>query len=480
MTRHFVAVLIILAAVTLVPAENAADPPPDKPLVVKLAPSASGKKTRALKYTLLPDPLDLKPGNAATYWRRAGRLAVVVKRRFTEKEYLWVNSETALKDLPRKEVREFLALYAAPLRLADQAARCDHCDWEYPLPTIQHLEDLPLDEVQTCRELANLLQLRCRLELSDGKFDDALFTLQSGFALARHVGDADTLIQDLVAIAIAAIMFNRVEELMQVPGSPNLFWALTALPQPFIDIRRSMQVELNTIYRSFPQLRDLERNAAKTPLSAKETEKLIDEFLGEWQKITGGQPGEAWQGRAAMAALALKVYPDAKKYLADQGYSKEEIEALPALQTVFVWYLDQYNQTRDNYLKWMNAPPWQAQPKLDQIALETTKEMKAGIANPMIALMLPAISKVYGAYVRTENLIGRLRCAEALRLYAAAHDGKAPEKFADLGELPLPINAYTGKGFEEMYQFHDGKGVLETPMPPPLPKSLGRRYEIGK
>ena len=296
MTRHLVAVLVILAAVGLAPAENAADPPPDKPTVVKLAPSASTKKTRALKYTLLPDELDFKPGNAATFWRRSGRAATSVKRRLTEKEWLWLSSDTALKDLPGKEIREFLALYAVPLRLADQAARCDRCDWEMPLPTIQNIQDLPFDEVQTCREIANLLNLRCRLELSEGKFEDALYTLQTGLALARNVGNSDTHISNLVGIAIAAIMFNRVEELMQIPGSPNLFWALTALPQPFIDIRRSMQVELNTIYRSFPQLRELERAAAKKPLSTKETEKLIDEFLGEWLKMTGGQPGEAWQG----------------------------------------------------------------------------------------------------------------------------------------------------------------------------------------
>ena len=241
-----------------------------------------------------------------------------------------------------------------------------------------------------------------------------------------------------------------------------------------------MHVELNTIYRSFPQLRDLERNAAKNPLSAKDTEKLIDDFLGEWLKLTGSENASVWQGKAALAVMALKVYPDAKKYLADQGYTKEEIEALPALQAVFVWYLDQYNQTRDDYLKWMNAPPWQAQPHLDQIEKEMAKAMKAGTANPVIGLLLPAMSKVYGASMRTENIIGRLRCAEALRLYAAAHDGKAPEKLADVGDLPLPLNPYTGKGFDGYYQFKDGKGVLETPMPPPMPKSLGRRYEIGK
>ena len=478
MFRHLAIVFVLFSVVLRTLAHQTAEPPPDQPTVVKLAPSAA-KKTRALKYTLLPDPLDLQPGNAATYWRRAGRAAVVVKRKMTEKEWNW--QKTPLKDLPHKDIREFLDLYKSALRLADQAARCDRCDWEMPLPTIQNLQETSyLDEIQTSREIANLLQLRCRLELSEGKFDDALYTLQTGFALARNLGDANSLIQDLVGIAIAAIMFERVEEMMQVPGSPNLFWALSDLPTPFIDIRRAIHVELNTIYRSFPQLRELERDSARKPLSVKEAEKLVDELVGEWVKLMGNDKGQAWTGRAGLAVMALKVYPDAKKYLADQGYTKEEIGALPALQAVFVWYLDQYNQTRDDLLKWLNAPPWQAQAKLEEIARATDKKMKEGIGNPIIGLLMPAVSKVYGAAMRTEHVIGRLRCAEALRLYAAAHDGKAPEKFADVGDLPLPVDPYTGKGFEGFYQFKDGKGVLETPPPAPLPKSLGRRYEIGK
>ncbi len=479
MSRHLVAVLVILATVGLAPAENAADPPPDKPLVVKLAPSASTKKTRALKYTLLPDELDLKPGNAATFWRRSGRAAMSVKRRMTDKEYLWISSDTALKDLPGKEIREFLALYAVSLRLADQAARCDHCDWELPLPTLQNMQDLPLDEVQTCREIATLLNLRCRLELSEEKFDDALYTLQTGFTLARQVGNGDTLINNLVGIAIAAIMSGRVEEMMQLPGSPNLFWALTALPSPFIDVRHAFQVEMNTIHRSFPTLRELDRDAGKKPLSVKEADALVETLLRDFQKYEGSS-APAWQSKAGLTLIAVKNYPDAKKYLAEKGYTKEEIEALPALQAVVVYFLDQYNQTRDDTLKWLNAPTWQALPKLEEIARKASKEGKPGEGNPIIGLLMPAMSKVFQAHVRSEYLFSRLRCAEALRFYAAMHDGKAPEKLTDITDLPLPLNPYTGKGFEGLYQYQDGKGVLEALVPPPLPQSLGRRYEIGK
>src|SRR4051794_25164239 len=76
------------------------------------APPQAGKPTRAISHRLWPDPLDQVPGNAAPLWLRAGlaaRLANTGKQRWTEKEWKWLgSSETALKDLPRKEVREFL------------------------------------------------------------------------------------------------------------------------------------------------------------------------------------------------------------------------------------------------------------------------------------------------------------------------------------------------------------------------------------
>ena len=39
-----------------------------------------------------------------------------------------------------------------------------------------------------------------------------------------------------------------------------------------------------------------------------------------------------------------------------------------------------------------------------------------------------------------------LRHVEALRLYAAAHDGRLPGKLSDIG-VPLPADPFTGKPF---------------------------------
>jgi hypothetical protein len=444
--------------------------------VVKLAVQPVAKRGRALEYRLLPDPLDLTPGNAAPLWLRAGQAARNVRRKITGKEYTWMDpAATPLKAFPRKEARALLAEYAAALRLADQAARRERCDWERPPLTIQSIPDLPLDEIQNYREIATLLNLRCRLELSEGRFDQAIRTLQTGFALARHVGNGESLIQDLVAIAIGAIMFGRVEEWIQIPGSPNLYWPLTELPRPFIDVRRSIKYELNTIHRSFPQLRELQTKR----LTAAHADALVGQmfeqmFTALCQIDEAAVP--AWARKPALAALTLKAYPDAKRYLIAQGRPVKEVEALPVLQAVAIYFTDQDDRTRDDILKWVSVPYWQGQAGLERVA-KRARDASAG-GNPLIRLLIPALVKVYHAQVRTERQVAGLRCAEALRLYAAAHGGKAPDKLAAITAVPLPIDPYTGKGFEGFYLTRGGKGVLEVPPPPGMPPLLGRHYEL--
>ena len=44
-------------------------------------------------------------------------------------------------------------------------------------------------------------------------------------------------------------------------------------------------------------------------------------------------------------------------------------------------------------------------------------------------------------------IIARLRIFEALRIYAAAHDGQLPEKLSDIHEVPIPVNPYDDKPF---------------------------------
>jgi hypothetical protein len=464
------------------PAVAAPEPAP----IIKLAASASAHGQPALKYMLLPDPLDLTASNAAPLWTWAGGSAQKVNRTLLEGPYKGIGGPVGtplnfegkhlpLKDLPKEEIRTFLAKFATALRIADQAARCDHCDWEFPPFKIGDF-DYPLEDIQHLRTIAALLSTRFRLELSEARFDDALLTLQTGFALARDIGKGGTLIHDLVAIAVGSIMFSNVEEWMQTPGSPNLFWALTDLPCPLVNTGPAMRNELTTLYRTFPPLRQLIRDSDKGAISEEEMNKIVNELFKFLSNLEGTQMPD-WQKKLGIAALTLKVYPDAKKYLLAHGRKAEQVEAMPASQVVLLYFVGDYDQLKDEILKWMNVPPWDALAGLDA----TAKKIRdlGPTHNPIVTLLLPAVAKVYEARVRVERMADYLRCAEALRMYASTHDGKAPEKLEDV-KLPLPLDPATGQGFGKFYKvLADGTAVFDVPPPPPgsLP-SLGRRFEL--
>jgi hypothetical protein len=449
--------------------------------VIRLAVQPGVSTERALRWSLLPEPLDLTPGNAAPTWVRAGRALREVKRKITEEEEKWSYSQdgVSLKELPRDKVRELLKEYAGPLRLAEQAARKERCDWELPPLTMQNMQDTLtplLEDVQGSREIARLLGFQFRLALAEDNFEQAVRSLQTGFALARHVGESDLLIQNLVGIAIGAIMFGRLEELIQQPGSPNLYWALTTLPHPFIDIRRTLRYELDTVYRSFPALRTLSQ-AGDRPLPAAEFEVLLRNLFDQFSQLSG--PGERppeWQGKLALTAAVLKAYPDAKHYLRSLGRTDEQILALPALQVVGMYYVGRYDWWRDEMLKWLSVPAWQAMPHLEKLERDLRKDMREQ-ANPLL-LIFPAVLKVQHATARTERSIAGLRAAEALRLYAATQGGKAPAKLADIKDVPVPLDPLTGKDMEAWYKVQDGVAVLEVPSMMPSAPFLGRRYEL--
>ncbi len=70
--------------------------------------------------------------------------------------------------------------------------------------------------------------------------------------MGRHVADAPTLICALIGLAITGLMDKRLEEFIQQPDAPNLYWPLADLPRPFIDLRKPMQGERCRSTARFP------------------------------------------------------------------------------------------------------------------------------------------------------------------------------------------------------------------------------------
>jgi hypothetical protein len=70
-----------------------------------------------------------------------------------------------------------------------------------------------------------------------------MLALQTGFGMARQVGQTSSPAQAQLGSMIARQMCGEVEQLAQIDGSPNLYAALAGLPKPFVDMERTIESE---------------------------------------------------------------------------------------------------------------------------------------------------------------------------------------------------------------------------------------------
>lgn len=261
-----------LGALPLYPTVHGAEKTKDKSVEVRtlsLVPAA--EPVPAMSYRLLPRYLEQKTGNAALLYYSAAALCPDGDNEdIQEKISDW--RDLPVDQLDRKEVDEALSSFSNCFHLIKLAAQRSYCQWEMPL------EDgfaLQLPHLATFRRMIFAMQLQIRLKIADGQTDQALEMLQQGLYMGRSIAEGPTIIQDLVGIAITAVLFKEVEGLMQMPGSPNLYWALTALPDPMIDMHSSLEYEREMLFIEFPQLRNLESEV----LSPAQVSAIISDFM---------------------------------------------------------------------------------------------------------------------------------------------------------------------------------------------------------
>ena len=123
------------------------------------------------------------------------------------------------------------------------------------------------------RRLADVLKVRFRAEVAERRFEDAFVTAKTMFACPGALGQHPTFIGDLVGAAVGCGPTNGpVEEMIQQPGCPNLYWALTDLPAPFIDCRKGSQGEAVIDEVEFRMLDE------KAPMSDARLKQALDHF----------------------------------------------------------------------------------------------------------------------------------------------------------------------------------------------------------
>jgi hypothetical protein len=453
--------LLCLSALALAVSPLAAQTSqPGEPIRLTLHPAAA--PSPASRYVLLQDRADQVPGNAATLYYRAEALLVDNGTLVRDvKDGPWsVWAGMPLEELPLAEIRDRLDALAPVLHEVDEAARRRECDWQ--LSNRAEGVELRLPELQGFRSLGMVLAVRARCETARGHIPEAVQALQGGYALGRGLNEGPTLIHVLVGAAIVNIMNAQLETLLQQPGAPNLYWALTVLPRPYFDGEVAIHQEGTFMDRTWPWLKQMEDG----PLTAGQLQ-AVREQMERTRKLFGLSPLTAQE--AALHALEdAWTYREARRGLLRDGLTAEQVDALPAFQALALYTARDFRRAWQDWVVWFRVPNGWREPgyraSFEQLARADRRLARVLLPGEPGGGIAPALENVAKAFGRTERRFAALRCLEAVRLYAAAHDGRLPAKLADVTTVPVPSDPVTGKPFE--YETDGGKARLSAPLFP--------------
>jgi len=402
--------------------------PPQTLIRLSVQPAAAPRP--ALRYLLLPELNEMNPGNPIQNYFKC---FMEQQKFFFDKEEVERREKLLvmpLAELPATELRNYGGF---ALRQADWAARLDTSDWQLLLKVKTDGVSMLIPEVQQLRAILSPLKVRFRAEVALGRFDDAIRTAKTMFALARHLGGHPTLVGNLVGCSAANMAIGSLDEMFQQPGCPNLYWALTNLPTPLVPLDKGIEGERALVLAEF---RDLHPNAAMSSEQLKTFIAYMDILLGGGTPLEGSKGVQAWLEARTKDEVKVSA---ARRRLVESGMAEEPLRRFPAEQVILLDEKREFEVRRDDIMKTMTLPAWQA---------ETVFRQAKPAPEPSLFtdVLLQAVYDTRLRQVRLDQSIAILRHVEALRLYAAEHQGALPAKLTET-PVPLPDDPFTGKPF---------------------------------
>ena len=428
----------------------------------------------ALRYRLVPDEFEQVEGNAAIFylkamgfleqnWRRE-QLAQFEKDAFERVReerkatgdmdpflppYSWDEMEPSA--LPLEEVNKYLSFVAFQPRYLREAARRKVMDLDRQLQNEDNPLGYLLPDIQEMRTLIRFQNLRCKVAIAENRIDDAIKVLGQLYTMARHLGQDESIVANLVGKYCAEKGWECALQLIQHAQAPNLYWAFASLPRPLISTRRSAAFEPQMIYFQFPMLREVD----ETPKPAGYWQDFLDRLAAKLSQSSNElelpralrDPATA---RAALVGMVAAYYPDARRYLIEQcKLPREKVEAYPTAQVVLLAAVRYYDEMRDEVFKWSFLPFHQGPKGTDQQwtpdSILDRSDETGWFAKP--ARKMLRFNAVFSTLpIEVDQTIAVLQAVEAIRMYGAGHQGQLPTKLSDL-PVPAPCDPATGKPF---------------------------------
>jgi hypothetical protein len=437
----------------------------DLPETIKLSVRANGAPIPALKYRLLPEAHEMKTGNAALDYYRGFSpewWGAIQRQPAKYWEDMFKYSALPLEELRKTDVSQY-PIRGGMMKQLDRAARRDYCDWELGPRVAEEGVGTLIPDVQGMRNYANLLALRTRVEMAGGNVEKALYALQTGLRMAKHVGEGHTLINVLVGVACGQIILQQLETLIQLDNAPNLYWALTELPRPYFDLTQPLNGERLMVDAEYSGLRSLE----KGPMTLEEVQKLLDTLSERsifWKSVD----------RKQLTTDVIAQFPRARAELIRSGRPMAEVDKMPALQVVLLWSRMEVERMRHDMAKWMALPFAEGRDGLKRAiaAANAAKEQQRSME--LVHELISGYDKVHLAALRMDRRIALLRGVEALKLQVA-DAGHWPASLDEVKSAPVPLDPMVGKPFE--YSVSGETVILVAPLYGTV-RGNGWRYEI--
>ncbi len=456
-------------------------PPVEKPQPIELTVGAQEIETPVLKYQLLPAEAELRPGNAAP-----------ILLRLPWEQSNWMNKvypelrEWVSRPLGASEWTEPCVLPENFYSEMKRAAFRRDAAWEYPIGETPTPYMILLPDVQGLRSFLGYgLAAKVRYHLAHGELDKAREGILVGLANSRHLAQTPFFVNQLVAVSIQQAMLDQVSELISQPKSPNLYWALSALPDSLIQIDRAASSEAGMFAMTLPAVNDLDRprDATQWRQMAGQLARLLEE-LGDLPK-----PERPQEDTSSAVRKFLDRWSSADKSPLEQfvvyaraelpqllKISAEKVAAMSDDEASIRWYVHKRLCMDQKMGAVLALPPRQAWPQLIELQNELESMQKKLGSEPVRMSFLHPIH-IYVSIRSAQRKIAALRIVEAVRHHLAMHDGKLPDSLDQIHELPVPLDPLTDQPFQWTVD-----GSTATLKGPPLPSDvakLGSQTEVA-
>lgn len=430
----------------------------EAPKPVELILEGRAIESPVLKYKLLPTESELHAGNA-----------VPILLRLPWEQNAWMTKiaptleEWSKRPLDAPEWKKFETERVFPDQFFGEIKRAAYrreAQWEYPLKETQS-PGFILPDAQGLRVfLKHGLTARIRYHLSKGELDQAREGILVGHANARHLAQTPLYVLQLVANAIHWSMLDQTTELISQPNSPNLYWALSGLPDSLLEMERTARLEGHLFEMTFPAVNDFDR--PRTQEEWRKMARQLVEFLVESRQLEIPQTGGELALEVGIRSVVIKqARPDLTKRL---GIPAEKVAAMSDEEAGLRWYSHLRMSLDQKAAAIHSLSPREAWPEIRRLRDEA-QEVNTLTGMEQWTHISPC--SVYMTAWTLKRRIQSLRVIEAVRHYLATHNRQLPARLEDIEGLAIPDDPLTDLPFEWMVE-----GETATLKSPSLPADI--------